>query len=117
MLSIDLSGRTALVLGGSRGIGAGITEALCRAGAYTVFTHTGNPENAPRIGELKERIKDAGGRARAEKADALNSGDTTRLVEETVKETGSLDILVCNVGKNTARPVTEISDDIWREFM
>ena len=39
MLTIDLSGKTALVVGGSRGIGAGITCALCRAGARVVFTY------------------------------------------------------------------------------
>ncbi len=36
MLNIDLTDKTALVLGGSRGIGAGIVESLCRAGAVTV---------------------------------------------------------------------------------
>ena len=43
MLNIDLRGRVALVLGGSRGIGAGITEAFARAGAEVILTHTGNP--------------------------------------------------------------------------
>lgn len=117
MLTIDLRGKTALVLGGSRGIGAGITEALSRAGAYTVFTHTGNPENSGRITELTDRIKAAGGKVRADVADALDSKDADRLVGGIVKETGGLDILVCNVGKNIARPITEITDDIWREFM
>ena len=60
MLTIDLTGKTALVIGGSRGIGAGITETLCEAGAYTVFTHTGNPENRERIQEMMDRIKEAG---------------------------------------------------------
>ena len=43
MLTIDLSGRRALVTGGSRGIGAGIVRALAQAGALVSFTHTGSP--------------------------------------------------------------------------
>ena len=117
MLTIDLSEKTALVLGGSRGIGAGITEALCRAGAYTVFTHTGNPKNAGRIDELKKSITDKGGKVRDAAVDALNSRQTDALIEEIITETGRLDILVCNVGKNLARTPDAISDDEWKEFM
>ena len=117
MLTIDLRGTTALVLGGSRGIGAGITETLCRAGAYTVFTHTGNPKNRERIENLKQRIKNEGGKVRDAAADALNSGETDALVEELTEETGRLDILVCNVGKNLARTPDAISDAEWKEFL
>ena len=49
MLTIDLTGMVALVVGGSRGIGAGIVEAFARAGATTVFTHTGNPQYAEQL--------------------------------------------------------------------
>ncbi len=117
MLTIDLSGKTALVLGGSRGIGASITETMCKAGAYTVFTHTGNPEYGARIGTLLASIKDHGGEAKAVATDALDSRSTDELVGSIVKERGKLDILVCNVGKNIARPPSEISDDTWREFI
>jgi NAD(P)-dependent dehydrogenase (short-subunit alcohol dehydrogenase family) len=117
MLTIDLAGKTALVLGGSRGIGAGITETLCAAGAYTVYTHTGNPKNALRIAELEKRITSSGGRVRGAAADALKSTETNRLVEEILGETGSLDILVANVGKNTARIPADITDEEWRTYM
>ena len=60
MLAIDLTGKRALVLGGSRGIGAGIVETLCKAGAYTVFTHTGNPKNTSRIEDLTAGIENEG---------------------------------------------------------
>ena len=46
MSNIDLMNKVALVTGGSRGIGASITEYLCNAGATTIFTHTGNPKYA-----------------------------------------------------------------------
>lgn len=117
MLKIDLTGKTALVLGGSRGIGAGITEALCSAGAYTIFTHTGNPKNRDRIHTLVEAIKDKGGKVREAAADACNSGETDAIVTEIVEETGRLDILVCNVGKNAARTPDAIPDLEWKEFI
>ena len=117
MITIDLTGKTALVLGGSRGIGAGITEVLCDAGAYTVFTHTGNPKNRERIEELKLRITDKGGTVRDAAVDALSSTETDACVRDIVKERGRLDILVCNVGKNLARTPDKISDTEWREYL
>ncbi len=117
MLQIDLNGKTALVLGGSRGIGAGITEVLCRAGAYTIFTHTGNPKNNDRIDALKAKIADEGGKVRDAVVNALNSSETDALVKELTEETGRLDILVSNVGKNFARPPGEISDEEWKDFI
>ena len=52
MLLIDLRGKVSVVLGGSRGIGAGIVKSLCKAGSFTVFTHTGNPKNRKKIESL-----------------------------------------------------------------
>ncbi len=117
MLTVDLSGKTALVLGGSRGIGAGITEILCRAGAYTVYTHTGNPKNRERIAEMNRRIGEEGGKVRDAAVDALNSSETDALVEEITGVTGRLDVLVCNVGKNYARTPDKIQDKEWEEFL
>lgn len=117
MLTIDLTGKTALVLGGSRGIGAGIVETLCAAGAYTAFTHTGNPKNRERIDSLLSRIRANGGEAADAAADALNSAETDALVEGVIDKKGRLDILVCNVGKNLARTPDKISDEEWREFV
>ena len=80
MLNVDLKGKTALVIGGSRGIGAKIVEVLCDAGAYTVFTHTGNPKNRSRIDRLTEGIRGRGGRVRAAVSDACVSSETDELV-------------------------------------
>lgn len=117
MLTIDLAGKTALVLGGSRGIGAGIVETLCEAGAYTLFTHTGNPKNRERIDALLKRIRGRGGEAKDRAADAVNSAETDGIVKGILDEKGRLDILVCNVGKNLARTPDAISDEEWREFI
>ena len=134
MLAIDLSGRNALVLGGSRGIGAGITRALFEAGAMTVFTHTGNPAHAARVRELVAfgharpdsgaagsapgRAGSVSGAAIEEAAvDCLDFAALESLASSIVERRGGIDILVCNVGKNFARPVEETTLEHWRAFL
>jgi len=113
MLEIDLSGRTALVVGGSRGIGASIVEHLARAGAFTVFTHTGNPAHAGHVSDFLASISRAGGGARAEAVDARSGPDMRALADRLAAERGSLDILVANAGLNSARPADTETDQQW----
>jgi 3-oxoacyl-[acyl-carrier protein] reductase len=117
VLNIELTGKVALVLGGSRGIGGGITEALCRAGATTIFTHTGNPKRQDCIDGLVARIQEEGGRTEAVACDALDAAKTTAVVDEIVRRHGRLDILVANVGQNLARPAEEATDPQWQHFL
>ena len=117
MLTIDLTEKVALVLGGSRGIGGGITEALCRAGAVTVFTHTGNPKYTDHVESLIARLHGKGGQVRAVACDALDAAETTAVVNQIVDEHGRIDILVANVGQNLARPAEEATDRQWRHFV
>jgi 3-oxoacyl-[acyl-carrier protein] reductase len=117
MLSIDLAGRVALVLGGSRGIGAGIVEALCRAGATTWFTHRGRPEHEAQVRSLQERIREAGGDARDAVADACSARDTESLIRGIADRHGRLDALVCNVGQTLRRPLEQVDDESWRRFL
>lgn len=115
MLTIDLSGRVALVVGGSRGIGGAITECLCQAGAATAFTHTGNPEYVERVEGLVSRLSASGHEVQAAALDAREPEATTALVQEIVARHGHLDVLVQNAGRNTACDVTELTDGGWRE--
>lgn len=115
MLEIDLSGRNALVVGGSRGIGASITLNLARAGAYVVFTHTGNPEHAPRIAALVSEVERDGGTAHPEAVDARSGPAMRALANDIARERGSLDVLVCNAGMNEARAIGEQTDAEWEE--
>jgi len=117
VLEIDLAGKIALVLGGSRGIGGGITEALCRAGALTVFTHSGNPKHEDRIESLIARLHEEGSQARAVACDALDAAKTTAVVNQIVDEHGRIDVLVANVGQNLARPAEEATDRQWQHFV
>jgi NAD(P)-dependent dehydrogenase (short-subunit alcohol dehydrogenase family) len=117
MLTIDLSSRVVLLLGGSRGIGEGITRLLCRAGARVVFTHTGNPKYAGRLETLLREVRAEGGEVQAEALDALNGAATMALADRIASGRGRIDGLVCNVGKNQARVPQEVTDESWRRFL
>lgn len=117
MLSIDLTGKVALVLGGSRGIGAGVTEALAQAGAATFFTHTGNPQRRDQVESLLARIQSAGGDAIALTCDGCNPSRTSEIVNDIVSIHGNVDVLVPNVGQNRPGPAEHVTDDQWRQFL
>jgi 3-oxoacyl-[acyl-carrier protein] reductase len=101
----DLKGRRALVTGGSRGIGAGIAEALARAGADVAITYE---TSAGRAGEVVARIERLGGRGFAIQADSADPAAVRRSVDEAAETLGGLDILVNNAGIGRTGPVAEI---------
>lgn len=117
MLNIDLNNKVALVVGGSRGIGASITQCLCSAGATTILTHTGNPKYAERIDELIEKCSKSDGSAKEVSLDAKDSKETQKLVDSIVNEYGKLDALVVNVGQNKPSKAEELSDEDWDYFI
>jgi len=117
MLTIDLRDRVALIVGGSRGIGAGVTRAVARAGAITVFTHTGNPTYADRVVALLQDLRTAGDDVHAVIADACDAAQMQQTVRHIVEQHGRLDVLVCNVGRNIARRIEDTSDADWDESL
>ncbi len=117
MLTIDLRDRVALVLGGSRGIGAGIVEALCQAGAQVVFTHKDDARYQPQVDALLARIRSSGGVVEAIAADACDPVRTEQVVRSIVERRGKIDHLVCVVGQTLKRPAEEVTDEEWRRFI
>ncbi len=115
MIAIDLSGKIALVIGGSRGIGAAITETLAKAGAEVVFTHTGNPVHADGVRLLLERLRAQGGKASSQILDAVDYEGTLSLVSRIVAEKGKIDILVHNAGFSSVRPMEEKKIEEWQK--
>jgi 3-oxoacyl-[acyl-carrier protein] reductase len=88
-----LKGKTAVVTGGSRGIGRAIVERLCRDGAEVVFNYAVSDEAAA---DLVRRVTADGGSARAVKADLAEAGAAQRLMETAHEHLGGLDIVVNN---------------------
>ena len=117
MLTIDLTDKVALVLGGSRGIGAGITAALCKAGAATTFTHTGNPQHADRVQSFVAELWMEGCDVTAEVVDGRDAAATTDLINRVAAARGKIDVLVSNVGKNKVRPAEQATDQEWRDYI
>jgi 3-oxoacyl-[acyl-carrier protein] reductase len=97
-----LTGRVALITGGSRGIGAGIAKAFAREGARIAFTyHEGADEahgHLDAAGEVVAEVERLGSQAIAIAADAASADDARRAVEETVERFGRINILVNNAG-------------------
>lgn len=92
---MSFSGKTALVTGGSRGLGRAICLRLAREGANIVFSYAGNEDAARETARLLESL---GARALAVKADAADAAAVKTLFDAAVKEFGRIDILVNNAG-------------------
>src|SRR6185312_16040827 len=94
-MSKNLSGKVALVTGGSRGIGAATARALAEKGANVAISYSASPEKADAV--VRDLTK-LGVRAAAFKADQANEAEVERLVTKVVEQFGRLDILVNNAG-------------------
>ena len=92
---IDLSGKSAVVTGGSRGIGAAIAKRLAADGAKVAITYVNGKDKAEAV--VKE-IKAQGGEAVAIQADSADRKAVAAAVAQTAKQFGRLDILVNNAG-------------------
>ena len=93
--AIDLSRRTALVTGASRGIGRAIALALAECGAAVVVNYRTRADEADAV---VERIHAAGGRAIAVSADVSLGADVASLVERAARDLGPIDVLINNAG-------------------
>ncbi|HBP31350.1 MAG TPA: oxidoreductase [Advenella kashmirensis] len=102
---MSLTGKRALVTGGSRGIGAAIAQALAANGADVAITYQKSAKNAQSIVASIEKL---GRRGLAIEADSANPDAIKRAVSETVETLGSLDILVNNAALGLTGPVAQV---------
>ena len=103
-MSHSLQGKVALVTGGSRGIGAAIAKRLAADGASVAITYAKDATSATKV---VKAIEDAGGKAIAIKADAIDSAAVQSAVEKAVTALGKLDVLVNNAGTAIPKPFEE----------
>jgi 3-oxoacyl-[acyl-carrier protein] reductase len=105
-VNIDLTGRTALVTGSTRGIGRAIAETLTGAGARVAIVG----RDAARASEAASAI---GGGAEGFSCDVADSASVVALVESVEKSFGQVDILVNNAGLTRDNILFRIKDDDW----
>lgn len=109
----DLSGKTALVTGGSRGLGLQMAQALGEAGARILLS----ARKASELEEATATLQDAGIDARWVAADCASPHDLNRLVDETLQRLGDVDILVNNAGAAWGAPAEEHPLEAWDKVM
>ncbi len=108
--SFDLSGRVALVTGGSKGIGKAIARGFAEAGANVVISSRHQNELDSAALEIGNGLKI---RVTTVLADMTQRDDVRRLADEATKAFGKLDILVNNAGTNLPQLLESIQDDDW----
>lgn len=119
----DLTGRTALVTGGSRGIGRACCLTLARAGASVAVNYRSNESAAQETLRQIECISSegatgsAGARAIAVQADVSQPGDVDRMIAEVKRELGPIELLVNNAGVFDHVPHEETTFDVWRRAL
>lgn len=103
-----LEGKTAIVTGGSRGIGKGIVETFVKHGANVAFTYSSSSEAA---NALADELSNSGCKVKAYKSDAASFEGSQKLADEVLQEFGSIDILVNNAGITKDNLLMRISEE------
>jgi NAD(P)-dependent dehydrogenase (short-subunit alcohol dehydrogenase family) len=109
----DLSGRVAVVTGGSRGIGFAIAEGLASAGATSVIADILDEQGV----KASEDLKGNGYRSVFVKVDVTKRESVQRMVSDTLKVFHQIDILVNCAGIILRKPIEEVTDEEWAAVM
>lgn len=110
----ELAGKTALVTGGSRGIGAAIATRAAASGASVAICYK---EQTAAANAVVKHIEGAGGTAIAIQADISNPAEAKRMVSTAEKELGRIDGLVNNAGIMPSSPLAEMTDTEWNSVL
>lgn len=109
----DLTGKTAIVTGGGRGLGAQIAETYAEAGANLVICS----RKKAACDEMKEKLLAKGTKTISIQCDVTNQADVKNVVAETIEQFGTIDILVNNSGASWATPVEKMPLEAWQKVL
>ncbi|MCM3610801.1 3-oxoacyl-[acyl-carrier-protein] reductase [Planococcus sp. MERTA32b] len=110
----DLTGKTAIITGASRGIGAEIAKRFAQAGANVVVNYSGSQQKAEAVAEA---IEENGGKAIAVKANVADADAVKAMVDVTISQFGTVDILVNNAGITRDNLMMRMKDDEWDDVI
>jgi 3-oxoacyl-[acyl-carrier protein] reductase len=110
----EFKGRTALVTGGSRGIGRAVCVALAQDGANVAINYRANESAASETARL---VEEAGGKTLVVQADVSQADDVDRMVAETERALGPVDLLVNNAGVFDYVSHAETTLEIWQRTL
>jgi 3-oxoacyl-[acyl-carrier protein] reductase len=110
----ELRGRTALVTGGSRGIGRGIALSLASAGADVVLNFLTRAAEARAV---ESKILGLGRRCVSIQGDVSVAGEVERLAAEAQRSMGTIDVLVNNAGVARQQPLEQITERDWDQLI
>jgi len=111
---ISLEGKTCVVIGGARGIGAECVRQLAQAGGNVAFVYAKSHDSAKKLEDESEIF---GVRIKGFSLDVCDEQQVTDLFDEVSESFGSVDVLVYCAGTLFAAPLAEITSDIWRKTM
>ena len=111
---MPLNNKTVFITGASRGIGEGIALKLAEQGAHVAFSYISSDEKAS---ALQEKLKAFGVRAKAYKSNAGIFADCEAMVNDVVKEFGTVDICVNNAGISKDNLLLRMSQEQWDEVI
>ena len=109
-----LTGKTAIITGASRGIGAEIARKFAEAGAKIVVNYSGSQDKAEAV---VASIQANGGEAIAVKANVSDAEAVKAMIDETMASFGSIDILVNNAGITRDNLMMRMKDDEWDDVI
>jgi 2-deoxy-D-gluconate 3-dehydrogenase len=105
----DLTGKSAIVTGGARGIGQGIALRLAEAGASIMVADI----SADFAARVVQEIRAGGGTAQYVVADVSKAASAEKIIRTTIENFGHLDILVNNAGIYPAVPALQVTEELW----
>ncbi|HUE95934.1 MAG TPA: SDR family oxidoreductase [Longimicrobiaceae bacterium] len=113
-MTVDLSGKTAIVTGASKGIGYGIAEAIARSGANVAICSRNDAEVR---GAAETLTAAGGGKVVGFACDMRSHDEVKRLVNAAVDSFGGVDVLVNNAGVGGFAPMGDLSPDVWHQII
>ena len=111
-MEINLSGRTALITGGSLGLGFAMAKALSQAGSNVIIVAR-NEENLKAAHQELEKTRS--GEIFSYRCDVQDANEIDHLFNHISKDIGPVDILINNAGRSAAKPFNLISDEEWQD--